>query len=159
MQRALKDDKERGAELAERVSKTLIEQINNLSDIATAFSSFAKMPKGVQTLVGPNGVRVSGGEKQRLCIARALLSKPEVLVLDEATSHLDVLTEKKVHDELHNLSEKQTVIAITHRISSMYLFDRIIVLDHGKIVGEGTHANLLKSNKYYQKLWRQSKKV
>ena len=117
------------------------------------------LPKKLQTLVGPNGIRVSGGEKQRLCIARALLSEPEVLVLDEATSHLDVLTEKKIHDELHNLSENQTVIAITHRISSMYLFDRIIVMDQGKIVGEGTHSKLLATNPYYQKLWRQSKKV
>lgn len=117
------------------------------------------LPKKLKTLVGPNGIRVSGGEKQRLCIARALLSEPEVLVLDEATSHLDVLTEKKIHDELHNLEKDQTVIAITHRISSMYLFDRIIVMDDGKIVGEGKHNELLRTNPYYQKLWRQSKKL
>jgi|GEM_PF-3711889 len=118
-----------------------------------------RLPKKLDSLVGPNGVRLSGGEKQRLCIARALLSNPEVLVFDEATSNLDVLTEKKIHDELHNLSKDQTVIAITHRISSMYLFDRIIIIDKGKIVGEGTHTELLGSNKYYQRLWKRSKHV
>jgi ATP-binding cassette, subfamily B, bacterial len=118
-----------------------------------------KMPKKINTLVGPNGIKLSGGEKQRIAIARALLSKPEVLVLDEATAHLDVLTEKKIHDSIHKLDRNQTVIAITHRISSMYLFDRILVLDKGRIVGEGTHSKLLKTNSHYQKLWRQSKKL
>jgi ATP-binding cassette, subfamily B, bacterial len=124
-----------------------------------AWEFVKKLPKKMNTLVGPNGIKLSGGEKQRLCIARALLSKPELLVLDEATAHLDVLTEKKIHDSLHNLGENQTVIAITHRISSMYLFDRILVIDKGKIVGEGKHNKLLNSNKYYQKLWKQSKKL
>lgn len=126
---------------------------------AQAFDFVKKLPRGINTLVGSNGIKLSGGEKQRICIARALLSKPEVLILDEATSHLDVLTEKKVHDELHKLSKDQTVLAITHRISSMYLFDRILVLNQGKIVGEGTHDYLLKTNKVYQSLWKQSKKI
>ena len=126
---------------------------------AHALNFIKKLPKMFLTLVGPNGVKLSGGEKQRLCIARALLSEPKLLVLDEATSHLDVLTESKIHDSLHKLGKDQTVIAITHRISSMYLFDRIIVMDKGKIVGEGTHSKLLKNNEQYKKLWKQSKKL
>ncbi|MBT3583209.1 ATP-binding cassette domain-containing protein [Candidatus Woesearchaeota archaeon] len=117
-----------------------------------------KLPEKLNTVVGPDGVKISGGEKQRLCIARALLSKPKIIVLDEATSNLDVVTEKKVHKDLHNLSKNITLIAITHRISSVYLFDRIIVMHDGKVVGEGTHRQLLKSNKYYKKLQEASKK-
>jgi len=135
-------------------SKEILEVLNQAH--ATEFIN--KLPRKIFARVGPNGIKLSGGEKQRLCIARALLSKPEVLVLDEATSQLDVLTEKKVHTSLHNLGKDQTVIAITHRISSLYLFDRIIAIKDGKIVGEGTHNTLLR-NPYYRKLWKQSKKI
>jgi len=141
---------------SQKVNKQdIIKALNNSH--STEF--IKKLPEKINSLVGPNGVRISGGEKQRLCIARALLSKPEILVLDEATSHLDVVTEKKVHDSLQKIDSKQTLIAITHRISSLYLFDRILVLDKGKIVGQGTHKELLTSNQQYKKLWEQSKKL
>jgi ABC-type bacteriocin/lantibiotic exporter with double-glycine peptidase domain len=133
------------------------EMIDSLKSSA-AFEFVNKLPKKLKTVVGPEGVKISGGEKQRLCIARALLSKPQILVLDEATSNLDVITEKKVHEALHDLSKDITLIAITHRISSVYLFDRIIVMHEGRVVGEGTHKQLLKNNKYYQKLQEANKK-
>ncbi len=117
-----------------------------------------KLPGKLNAIVGPDGVKISGGEKQRICIARALLANPQLIVLDEATSNLDVITEKKVHEALHKLSRKITLIAITHRISSLHLFDRIIVMDNGKIVGEGTHRKLLRDNKYYRRLHEASKK-
>jgi ABC-type bacteriocin/lantibiotic exporter with double-glycine peptidase domain len=135
------------------------EEIINALKSAQALDFVKKLPKGINTLVGTNGIKLSGGEKQRICIARALLSNPKVLVLDEATSHLDVITERKVHDELHKLEKDKTIVAITHRISSMYLFDRIIVINEGRIIGEGTHDYLLKTNSIYQRLWRQSKKL
>lgn len=133
-------------------------EIFEVLEQAHAKDFVSKQKKGMYTMVGPNGIKLSGGEKQRLCIARALLSKPEILVLDEATSNLDVLTEKKIHNSLNKLGKEQTVIAITHRISSLYLFNRIIAIKDGKIVGEGTHNELLE-NPYYKKLWQQSKKV
>jgi len=117
------------------------------------------LPKKIHTIVGPNGVKLSGGEKQRLCIARALLSKPEIILLDEATSHLDVLTEGKVQENLHQLSKDQTVIAITHRLSSVNAFDKIFVIKDGKIIGEGTHSSLLKTNSHYKELWKKSRRV
>jgi len=116
-----------------------------------------KLPQGIDTLVGPEGIKLSGGEKQRICLARALVSKPELLVLDEATSHLDVVTEREVYEHLKKLSRAVTVLAITHRVSSMYLFDRILVMSHGELVGDGTHTELLRTNKYYQKLWKSGK--
>jgi ABC-type multidrug transport system fused ATPase/permease subunit len=125
---------------------------------AQLYNFVVSLPKGIHTIVGPNGVKLSGGEKQRLCIARALLSKPEILLLDEATSHLDVLTERKIQENLHRLSKEQTVIAITHRLSSINAFDKIFVMKSGKIVGEGTHQELLRTSLEYQKLWKESRR-
>ncbi len=145
------------ATIIENLEMAVVQKVNkkdfvkSLKD-AAAWDFVKRLPKKLDTHVGPQGIKISGGEKQRLCIARALLSKPEVLVLDEATSNLDVITEKKVHTALHKMPRKMTIIAITHRISSVYLFDRIIVMDKGRIVGEGTHKKLLRKNKYYKKL-------
>jgi ABC-type bacteriocin/lantibiotic exporter with double-glycine peptidase domain len=115
-----------------------------------------KLPEKINTVVGAQGQAFSGGEKQRLCIARALLSNPEIIVLDEATASLDVITEKKVYDSISKLSK--TIISITHRINSLHYFDRIIVMNDGKIVGEGTHNHLMKTNIYYRKLKEAQKK-
>lgn len=117
-----------------------------------------KLPEKINTVVGPDGIKISGGEKQRLCIARALISKPQIIILDEATSNLDVISEKRIYSTLKNLPEDITIISITHRLSSLHLFDRIIVMDHGMIVGEGTHKSLFKNNKYYRRLYESSKK-
>ncbi|MEA3429974.1 MAG: ABC transporter ATP-binding protein [Nanoarchaeota archaeon] len=136
--------------------KVTEKEIKNALEKAAIWKFVDTLPNKLNTIVGPNGVKLSGGEKQRMCIARALLAKPQILVLDEATSNLDVITEKNIHQALKNLSREVTLIAITHRISSMYLFDRIIVMSKGRIVGEGTHKVLLNKNKYYQELWKVS---
>ena len=135
-------------------NKELLESLKK----AQAYDFVKSLPKGIRTVVGTNGVKVSGGEKQRLCIARALLSKPEIILLDEATSHLDVLTERKIQENLHRLSKNQTVIAITHRLSSINAFDKIYVMEDGKIVGQGTHQELLGSCPEYKRLWRESRR-
>ncbi|MGN6377908.1 MAG: ATP-binding cassette domain-containing protein, partial [Gaiellales bacterium] len=98
---------------------------------------------GDDTRVGERGYRFSGGEKQRLAIARAILRDPPVLVLDEATSALDVETERAVQDALDRLSEGRTTLVIAHRLSTVRDADLILVLDHGRIVERGTHAELV----------------
>ena len=111
-----------------------------------------QMPKELDTLVGEKGVKLSGGEKQRLGIARALIRKPKILVLDEATSSLDTLSERQVKDAIHNLEHLGiTVIVIAHRLSTIQDAHEILVFDNGKIVEKGTHQELLsREGKYYE---------
>jgi ATP-binding cassette subfamily B protein len=103
----------------------------------------ASLPEGYDTVVGERGYRFSGGEKQRIAIARTILRNPPVLVLDEATSSLDTRTEREVQEELDLLAEGRTTITIAHRLSTVRDADQIVVLDHGAIVERGTHEELL----------------
>lgn len=111
------------------------------------------LPEGYQTFVGERGVKLSGGERQRVAIARAILKSAPILLLDEATSSLDSESEALIQEALQNLMEGKTVIVIAHRLSTIMKMDRIVVIENGKVVAEGTHQELLKQGGLYQKLW------
>ncbi len=119
------------------------------SDADSFIQSF---PEGYDTFLRQGGVNLSGGQKQRLCIARALLKNPKILILDDSTSAVDTATEKRIQDALKNLFPETTKIIIAQRISSVKDADMIIVMDNGKINGAGTHEELLKANRIYQEV-------
>ncbi|THB75076.1 MAG: lipid A export permease/ATP-binding protein MsbA [Gammaproteobacteria bacterium] len=119
---------------------------------ANAMEFIEKMPDGIDTLIGENGAKISGGQRQRLAIARAILKDAPILILDEATSALDTESEFKVQAALENLQKSRTTLVIAHRLSTIENSDRIIVLDKGKIVEQGTHQELIRKQSYYFKL-------
>jgi len=107
---------------------------------------------GYNTMIGENGYTISGGERQRIAIARAIIKNPSILILDEATSSLDVETESIIQDSLNRIVKGRTTIAIAHRLSTLRNADRLIVLDKGRIAEAGTHNELLKKKGIYYKL-------
>ena len=111
------------------------------------------LPDGYKTLVGERGLKLSGGEKQRVAIARTLLKHPAILVFDEATSALDSRTERVIQQELEGISQSRTTLVIAHRLSTVVHADQILVLDHGRIVERGTHAELLAHRGAYAAMW------
>ena len=111
------------------------------------------LPEGYETLVGERGVKLSGGQRQRIAIARAMLKDAPILVLDEATSALDSESEVLIQDALWKLMESKTALVIAHRLSTIQKMDRIIVLDKGSIVEQGTHTELINQKGVYAKLW------
>jgi len=129
------------------------EEVEKAADMAHASDFIAELPDGYNTLVGERGIKLSGGQKQRVAIARAMLSKAPILVLDEATSALDSESERLIQDALWKLMEGRTSIVIAHRLSTIQHMDRIVVLDDGKIVEEGSHQQLLNNGGLYAKLW------
>ena len=112
------------------------------------------LPNGYDTIVGEGGITLSGGERQRLAIARALIKKTEIILFDEATSALDNETQEKIQKAIHNLKGKYTILIIAHRLSTIVNSDKIIMIDKGKIVGEGTHKYLMEKSLKYQKLYQ-----
>ncbi len=112
-----------------------------------------KLPQGYESLVGERGVKLSGGQRQRIAIARAFLKNSPILILDEATSQLDSITENLIQDSLQNLMQNKTTIVIAHRLSTLRAMDRILVFEKGKIVEDGSHQELLDLNGTYKKLW------
>ena len=112
-----------------------------------------KLPDGYNTLCGERGNNLSGGQRQRVIIARALLKNAPILILDEATSSLDNLTENLIQRSLRNLMKGKTVLVIAHRLSTLLNMDRILVFDNGHIVEDGTHNTLKTNGKLYQQLW------
>lgn len=120
---------------------------------ANADGFIRELPKGYDTLIGEKGVKLSGGQRQRLCIARAILKNPPILILDEATSQLDTESEREVQGALENLMKGKTVFVIAHRLSTVQKADRIVVLDKGQIVQVGTNDDLLAMGGQYKKLY------
>lgn len=120
---------------------------------ANAAEFIDDLPQGYDTIVGERGVKLSGGQRQRVAIARAILKEAPILVLDEATSSLDSASEQLIQAALWKLMEHRTAIVVAHRLSTIQKMDRIIVLDKGKIVEQGTHAQLLENKGNYAKLW------
>ena len=116
------------------------------------------LPEGYDTMVGERGLKLSGGEKQRVAIARTILKDPPILILDEATSALDTPTEREIQAELKRLSENRTVLMIAHRLSTVVDADEIVVLDHGRVVERGTHAALLAKGGQYADMWERQEK-
>jgi ATP-binding cassette, subfamily B, heavy metal transporter len=116
-------------------------------------------PKGYETEVGERGLKLSGGEKQRVAIARTILKGPPILVLDEATSALDSHTEKDIQDALDRVSRNRTTLVIAHRLSTIVAADEIIVLDKGTIVERGTHYQLLAADGLYASMWNRQREA
>ena len=116
-------------------------------------------PKGYETEVGERGLKLSGGEKQRVAIARTILKGPPILLLDEATSALDSHTEKEIQDALDRVSRNRTTLVIAHRLSTIVGADEIIVLDQGEIVERGTHMQLLAAHGLYASMWNRQREA
>ncbi len=129
------------------------EEVEEASKFSFSDEFIEKLPKKYDTLIGENGLRLSGGEKQRLSIARAILKKSPIILLDEATSSLDAETENKIQQAITYLTKGRTSIVIAHRLSTVLNADKIYVIDNGKVVGEGKHEELLISSKLYKNFY------
>jgi len=129
-------------------------QIEEAARLACLHDFIMELPEKYNTKVGERGLKLSGGEKQRVALARIMLKKPKILLFDEATSSLDVHTEKAIQSSLKLIKKKCTVIMIAHRLSTVLIADKILVFDSGALIEQGTHTDLLKANGYYASLWR-----
>ena len=129
------------------------DEINNALKYSFAEEFINKLPNKLETIIGEKGVRLSGGEKQRLSIARAILKKSKIILLDEATSSLDADTEKKIQDAINFLTQNKTTIVIAHRLSTILNSNKIFVVNKGKVVGSGNHEELIKSSDIYKNFY------
>jgi len=135
------------------------EEVEEAARLAQIDAFIRMSPKGYETEVGERGLKLSGGEKQRVAIARTILKAPPILLLDEATSALDSHTEKEIQDALDRVSENRTTLVIAHRLSTIVAADDIIVLDQGTIVERGTHHQLLVKGGLYASMWNRQREA
>ena len=129
------------------------EDLEAAARMAAAHEFITELPQGYDTLIGDRGVRLSGGQRQRIAIARALLVRPAILVLDEATSSVDTRTDRAIQRALEQLMQERTTIVIAHRLSTIRRVDQIIVVEAGRIVASGTHEELLISSEAYRAIY------
>ena len=139
--------------IAYAISDATQEQIEEAAKYSFANEFIEKLPNKYDTLIGENGIRLSGGEKQRLSIARAILKKSQIILLDEATSSLDAETESKIQSAINFLTKNRTTLVIAHRLSTILNSDKIYVIESGKVVGEGNHEELLKNSPVYKNFY------
>jgi ATP-binding cassette, subfamily B, bacterial len=133
-----------------------LEEIRAAARAADAERFVEHLPQGYETIVGERGYTLSGGQRQRIAIARALLVNPPILVLDDATSAVDVQVEQKIHETLKTLMQGRTTLIVAHRLSTIGLADRVVLLDGGHIVADGTHAELMESSTLYVEVLAQA---
>lgn len=129
------------------------QEVHQAAAQARAAEFIAELPNGYQSVVGERGVKLSVGEKQRISIARALLKDPPILILDEATSSVDTITERAIQEALEAAAEGRTTILIAHRLSTTNIADRIVVLEGGRLVEQGSQAELLAREGRFAALW------
>jgi len=129
-----------------------VEELESATEMANASAFISKLENGLDTYVGDRGVKLSGGEKQRVTIARALLKNPPVMLLDEATSSLDSESEKAVQLALDKLMDNKTSLVIAHRLSTIKNADKIIVMKDGQVIERGSHEKLMQNKANYQQL-------
>jgi ATP-binding cassette subfamily B protein len=134
-------------------------EVREAAKLAQVHDFIITLPQGYDSLVGERGLKLSGGEKQRVAIARTILKSPPILMLDEATSALDSHTEKEIQDALERVARERTSLVIAHRLSTVVHADNIIVLDHGEIVERGTHQELLARGGIYASLWTRQREA
>ena len=143
------------ANIAYGISRSATQEaIEAAAAAAHALDFILALPEGFDTVIGENGSRLSGGQRQRLAIARALLKDAPILILDEATSALDNESERQVQEALETLMRGRTTLVIAHRLSTIERADRIVVLQHGKIVESGTHRELIAHDRVYAQLYK-----
>lgn len=135
-----------------------LEEVNEALKLAQCNDIIAKLPDGLNTIIGAKGTYLSGGEMQRISLARAILKNSKIIILDEATAFSDPENEYLIQKAFQNLSKNKTVIMIAHRLSTVKNADKILIVNDGKIVEEGTHDSLLKEDGIYTKMWNDYQK-